>query len=460
MAKKRFETSWKANREEYFLYHRGREISSHTRFHWAGDDILVFYPITNCTYLLRDFESYRDGKMRPAEIISTNAKTTHIIKKGNRFVLLHKGEPYQEETARTFIDHILVIYDKRHKVTRFISSFRNRKEGLLPADSYLSIERSEALLGINHDDSFQIIWRGREISYMLDSHDFGPYRFFFQPKSKTVFIISNSQWRTWKSAAINALSEFDAWVVLSDGQHFFQDNPTLWLHSGGVKYLFHDGNMNPEGVQPQPMGIHGVIYLTDTNRSLILDSFFKSPEDELFQAVDANQYFKNQMAKHIPVAGSRDETEMSGNRRIKKQKVDGNHYFWTRGDDGVQMVYKGNNILDTCKLVRLPWDGLLVYHKPVETTLHLKDVENSRKDYLQTAEIVSQNTPLVVTKTTDKKFRLYCKGESCLHHMTEAELLGNDLIIHFHEMGTARARGFFRCEAETLIPAVFDSQEE
>ena len=496
MAKKGFKTSWKANKEEYFLYHKAREISSHTRFHWAGDDIVVFYPKTDCTYLLRDFELCRDGKMRPAEVVSTNGKTTHIIKKRNRFLLVHKGEPYQEETARTFIDHILVIYDRRHKVTRFISNFRNRQDGLIPAESYLPIERTEAMIRVDHEDSCQIIWRGREIRYMLNYHNFGKYRLFYHPQSRTAFVISNEQWRTWKRATVDAKSEFDTWAALIEGQHFFPANPTLWVRPTDAEYnLFHNGEMNPEGVHPVRTGIHGILYLPDENKSLVLDSFFMAPENELFQAVEAAQYFKDRKAEARPATGSPaglraglragSRTSFRGGTEAKKeisdsshstiQTMDGNYYFWAPHEHGVHLVFKGKNILDNCKVVRLPWDDLLIYHDSEYTTMHLKGVGEAGRESLKTAKIVSQDTPLVVAKTTDKKFRLYNKGESILHHMDRAELsgnnlsgnnlsgndlIGNNLIVHFRQQGTARAGGFSSTRGKNLIPAVFDSGEE
>ena len=62
---------WKANRDYYWFYIDGQEVSNNTDWEWAANekDMIVTYKPTGKKYLLRNYMDCRDNKMRDAEEI-------------------------------------------------------------------------------------------------------------------------------------------------------------------------------------------------------------------------------------------------------------------------------------------------------------------------------------------------------------------------------------------------------
>ncbi|UCG27377.1 MAG: caspase family protein [Bacteroidales bacterium] len=61
---------WKANREGYWFYVKGTEVTNNTDFEWTGKDLQVLYG--DNTYLLTSYTSNQDNKIRPAELIAAD----------------------------------------------------------------------------------------------------------------------------------------------------------------------------------------------------------------------------------------------------------------------------------------------------------------------------------------------------------------------------------------------------
>ena len=57
---------WREKDKYYYLYLKGEQIAARTKSTYVGDDVLVYDSKTNNTFILKDYATSGDNKLRPA----------------------------------------------------------------------------------------------------------------------------------------------------------------------------------------------------------------------------------------------------------------------------------------------------------------------------------------------------------------------------------------------------------
>lgn len=135
------DAKWKSNGSEYWLYFNGKDISKQTTNRWADntEDLEVYHPETNTTFVLKKFMDNSDNSLHEAEIRTNNGfkKTIPLWKatEDDGYWLFVDGVDISKETTYEWSGDDLKVYHEATKTYYLLEDYsKNLDNTLRPAE--------------------------------------------------------------------------------------------------------------------------------------------------------------------------------------------------------------------------------------------------------------------------------------------------------------------------------------
>jgi hypothetical protein len=115
----------------YWFYVKGEHIHGRTISTLVGNGLVVYDPLTNITYLFKDYLSESNQlKLKPALVVSYQ-DNVFWQKKGNDYWLILKGEMINSRTTSRWSGADLYVTDNQTNVTYIFPDYANATENQL-----------------------------------------------------------------------------------------------------------------------------------------------------------------------------------------------------------------------------------------------------------------------------------------------------------------------------------------
>ena len=188
---------WRAKGGYYYLYYKGEQIAARTKSTFVDKDVMVYDGETNNTYIFRNYNSYSDNKLRPAELFANADYAFWRRQKDGSYWLYVKGENIQNRTNSGYSNKDLVVYDSTTNITYLFKDFDNTSNvmKLLPA-SVVSYQDNAFWQKIveNGKNLYYLIVRGHGIQNHTTNELKGVDLYVTDTKTNEVYIFPN--WTT------------------------------------------------------------------------------------------------------------------------------------------------------------------------------------------------------------------------------------------------------------------------
>lgn len=116
---------WRRLQNNYWLYVKGEEIQFRTKNSQANNDLLVYDPQTNTTYLFQGyFLEATSTQLKPARVLSYMDEILWM-RTGNTYWLYLKGELISSRTTNYASGNDLIVNDTETKVTYVLTDYFN-----------------------------------------------------------------------------------------------------------------------------------------------------------------------------------------------------------------------------------------------------------------------------------------------------------------------------------------------
>jgi len=125
-----YEAFWRATSEGYWIFYKGTSIQKETVSSWSGDDLLVYHGPSNATYLLRTYDSFKDGQLRPAEVLYSTSEAFWRTN-GSEYWMYHKGNAVNSETVSEWVGDHLLVYRTTTNEYFLLRDYKNRGDNQL-----------------------------------------------------------------------------------------------------------------------------------------------------------------------------------------------------------------------------------------------------------------------------------------------------------------------------------------
>ncbi|MCI4671809.1 MAG: hypothetical protein MRZ79_26945 [Bacteroidia bacterium] len=124
---------WKANKDNYVVYFQGEIISRIVTSSWSVDDFLIFNPKNGYTYIIKNYASGWDYKLRTGEVISEDPENILWRAKGTNFTIYYKGENLTKKRIKHefYGENDYRIKNKKNKSYYILENYKNRKDNKL-----------------------------------------------------------------------------------------------------------------------------------------------------------------------------------------------------------------------------------------------------------------------------------------------------------------------------------------
>lgn len=170
---------WSGSDNHYLVYVKGETISDRVKSVFVKEDLIVYDPKTNSTYILSDFNKNSNGSLRPALIID-NSDFTFWKKEKGSYWLISKGQDVRGKSKLCYLDNDAIVYFDSTNVTYIlkdylIESFENKfrpAQVLSYQDNVFWLKKQEGYFLINKGEYMQqrttSYWKGSDL-YVTDT---------------------------------------------------------------------------------------------------------------------------------------------------------------------------------------------------------------------------------------------------------------------------------------------------
>lgn len=133
--KRKGNVTWRSKDNLYWLYVNGEQIAKRTKSVFVNDDLMVYDPTDNLSYLLEDYKNRQDDQVRSATIFDSSDQVWWRANDGGYYIYV-KGELITTATnvQSYWADADLIVYHKPSGVTYRLEDYNaNKDDQLRPA---------------------------------------------------------------------------------------------------------------------------------------------------------------------------------------------------------------------------------------------------------------------------------------------------------------------------------------
>lgn len=115
--------SWRSKDGFYYLYVNGEQIAARTKSVYVDNDLLVYDPDKNTTYLLKNYSVEKQNQLHPAAILDNADFAFWRKTKDAAYFLYVKGESIHDRTRGAYAGNDLIVYDTITNITYLLKDF-------------------------------------------------------------------------------------------------------------------------------------------------------------------------------------------------------------------------------------------------------------------------------------------------------------------------------------------------
>jgi hypothetical protein len=120
---------WRSKDGYYYIYVKGEQIADATaKSSYVNNDLLVYLPATNTTYLLENYTKMSDNKLHPASVLDNADFAFWSKTPEDSYYLYVKGEMIQDRVISAFAGDDLVAWDKQSNISYLLKGYATDKE--------------------------------------------------------------------------------------------------------------------------------------------------------------------------------------------------------------------------------------------------------------------------------------------------------------------------------------------
>jgi hypothetical protein len=266
---------WKRDDKSYWLYYNGQEISSRLTGSWSDNDWMVYDPVTNNTYLLKDYNNQPFNQdFIPVELGNTSDAWWRYD--GQYYMLYVKGIYIATRTRAFADDPDLLVYDGPTNTTYIFKDYKNCSDSKFrPAGIF--------------DNAEYAFWRRIKNTYWL-------YVKGEEIEGRTKCGVANKDVLVYDSLTNITYLLQDFYVdstntKLRPARVVSYMDDILWMKSQGNTYwLYVKGEMISNHTTTVSSGNDLYVTDTDTKITYLLSDYFNAPEDQFRPAYKSTLY--------------------------------------------------------------------------------------------------------------------------------------------------------------------------
>lgn len=413
---------WRSKDLSFYVYDKAVSISEDITYSRCGDDMLVYYPVTNTTLLLEKYYQLQDNKIRPAKLIS---QTDNIFwkSKDNKFLFFVKGDQVATSTSFSYSNNDLLVYYDKTGATYLLKDFSNLQDYQLRSAQLLNDQHSVFWSGF--DNKYHLYVKGKDIATETSSTRTGNDLEVYHAASQSNYLLKNFgtlQDRQLRMAtATKSLSNLVQWkaeknlfhikdngneiqletvyamagndliayhpstqkTYLLENYSHLQDNQwrpvrllssspesAFWMSENNIFWLYIQGKQIAQETTNETDGDHLLVRHTTTGSRYRLTNFYNL-QDKKIRAADVLEFKTNPSSIDT-------STPLTRKGNVTWKSKDG--YYW---------LYVEGEQVATRTTSAYVGDDLLVFDPVAEETYLLKNYKNYQDDQLRSATILS-----------------------------------------------------------------------
>ncbi|UII30106.1 caspase family protein [Fulvivirga ulvae] len=277
---------WKAENNLFYVKDNNKEIQLQTVYAMAGNDLLVYHPEKQKTYLLENYSHLQDNQWRNARLLSSSSESVFWMSEDNVYWLYVQGKQVAQETTSIAEGRNLLIthtttgskyrlknfYDLQDKQIRpaevisFNASPITKTDNTKSTDNYGPYTRKGNVTWRSKDNLYWLYVNGEQIakrtrsvfidsdlfvydptdnlSYLLESYK---ERQDDQVRSATIYDTSDQTWWRANDGGYYIYVKGELITTATNVQSYWADSDLIVYHKpSGITYRLEDYNTNKD----------------------------------------------------------------------------------------------------------------------------------------------------------------------------------------------------------------------
>ncbi len=257
---------WRATDEGYWFYIKGKGVQQETIMSHFDEHRLVYYPSTGTYYLVRNYDQFQDGKLRPAELLYTT-NGTFWRANSEYYYLYVNGEQIAYRTNSQWSGNDLIVYDEEGGYSYLLKDYYNHKDNTLRSAEIVS---GPGLVTWKRENNTYFMYRNGQ-QFASEDNTITVYSgndlLVFEKSTKQSFLLPD-----WKNRADGTIR--DAKVLYSPINAF-------WSRSGNTYWFYVEGKIVYENLTSEWNGDDLEVYDAITERTYVFPNYANSDDNTL-----------------------------------------------------------------------------------------------------------------------------------------------------------------------------------
>ncbi|MBL6445778.1 caspase family protein [Fulvivirga sp. 29W222] len=164
---------WKAENNLFYIKDNNKEIQLQTVYAMAGNDLLVYHPDKQKTYLLENYSHLQDNQWRSARLLSSSKESVFWMSEDNVYWLYVQGKQVAQETSSVAEERNLVVTHtptgSRYRLTGFydLQDKQLRAAEILSLNTPITTKTSSTNDNNSYKSKGNATWRSKDNLYWL-----------------------------------------------------------------------------------------------------------------------------------------------------------------------------------------------------------------------------------------------------------------------------------------------------
>ncbi len=259
---------WLADDSGYWIILKGEDISSETTNAWRGDDLLVYYPSNGKYYMLGNYNSSLDKKLKRAELAYTNNGTLWCADEEMYYWIYDEGEYISLESNSRWKGNDLIVSQEKNGTVYLLEDFYNKRDEVMRPATTLASPR------ISHwkrEDNYYYLYRnGQSVGTGTVSAWAGDHLLVYEDEYQITYLFEN-----YRNADDGTMRT--ARILFSpDNIFFFRKENTYYLYINGENIAENTTNKwNETDLE---------VYDPDSDRWYVLEDYANADDGKIHVA--------------------------------------------------------------------------------------------------------------------------------------------------------------------------------
>ncbi len=255
---------WRTYGDTYWLYVKGRNISTETKIAWMDEHRLVYHPANGTWYFLEGFTRRTGNTLYPAGEIYTPNGT--FWKADEQYYWLYvDGEQIAKKTWATWSGNDLIVNDEEAGRAYRLNDYYNKKDNTLRTADIISGEG--IITWKRKENTYWLYRRGTEISGSTVSSWSNDDLLVYEPSTKQIYLLPG-----YKDSGNGEIREAET---------LFSKDAAFWRRKENTYWLYVEGEVISQDTEAAWKGNDLEVYHEKNDRTYVLPDYKNSGDDRL-----------------------------------------------------------------------------------------------------------------------------------------------------------------------------------